>query len=333
MRCAGRPTGRKGLTGIPGPCNDAAVTDRPSGSAAGHAGSSGSGLAPIRVAAVQGDPVPGDLAGNVRLAARLCREAAGRGARLVVLPELFLSAYHPPTLYADPEAGVAADGAGRVADTRMDPLRAVATERGVVVVVGSPVRHPDGRRGCSALVVDGSGCAVGFDKQHLWGPDERALFTPGRDGATLVVDGWQFGLGVCYDGCFPEHARAAALAGAHGYLCPSGYVVGSAHRRDLYYAARALDNTMYVVFANSVGGTGDWRFNGGAAVYDPEGRPLARAGDEHEEIVVADLDPRALADTRDAHTMLIDRCTDLGGRRVVRAVAAAVGTAVERTIP
>src|SRR4030095_841530 len=106
------------------------------------------------------------------------------------------------------------------------------------------------RRTCAAVVVDRSGAAVAaYDKQHLWGPDEGALFTPGRAGATLVVDGWRLGLGVCYDGCFPEHGRAAAGDGAHGYLCPSGFLVGSAHRRDLYYAARALDNTMYVVFA------------------------------------------------------------------------------------
>ena len=126
---------------------------------------------------------------------------------------------------------------------------------------------------------------------------------------------WRLGLGVCYDGCFPEHARAAAGDGAHGYLCPSGYLAGSEHRRDLYYAARALDNTMYVVFANVVGGADPWRFNGGAAVYDPEGRPLARGADTGEDVLVATLDPDALAATRTAHTMLLDRPVDAGAAR------------------
>ncbi|MEE3917811.1 carbon-nitrogen hydrolase family protein [Micromonospora sp. BRA006-A] len=98
-------------------------------------------------------------------------------------------------------------------------------------------------------------------------------------GATLEVDTWRLGLGVCYDGCFPEHARAAARDGAHGYLCPSGYLAGSAHRRDLYYAARALDNTMYVVFANAVGGADPWRFNGGGGVRP--GGPAAGPGRRH----------------------------------------------------
>jgi len=136
----------------------------------------------------------------------------------------------------------------------------------------------------------------------------------------VTVDGWRFGLGICYDGCFPEHGRAAALDGADGYLVPSGYLDGSAHRRDVYYAARALDNTMYVVFANSVGGAAPYRFNGGAAIYEPEGRPLGRAPDSGEHVVVADLDRTELARVRLAHSMLADRRADLGGRRQMTAV-------------
>ncbi|PGH40792.1 carbon-nitrogen hydrolase family protein [Micromonospora sp. WMMA1996] len=268
---------------------------------------------PLTVAAVQAEPVPGDVAGNARTAARLVGRA---GARVVVLPELFLPAYHPPTLGADPAGtDVAADPDGRVDDPRLDPLRDAAREAGAAVVIGAAVRQPDRRRTISSLVVDPTGAVtVGYDKQQLWS-GERELFDAGRRGATLVVEQWRFGLGICYDGCFPEHGRAAAGDGAHGYLCPSGYLAGSAHRRDLYYAARALDNTMYVVFANAVGGADPWRFNGGAAVYDPEGRPLARGADTGEDVLVATLDPEALAATRAAHTMLLDRPADDGDPR------------------
>lgn len=272
---------------------------------------------PLTVAAVQAEPVPGGVAGNAATAARLVRQAADAGATVVVLPELFLPAYHPPTL-RDEAAGtdVAAYDGGRVDDPRLDPLRAAARDRSAVVVIGAAVRHPDGRRTCSSLMVDRSGAVVaGYDKQHLWGPDENELFTPGRRGTTLVVDGWRLGLGICYDGCFPEHGRAAAGDGAHAYLCPSGYLTGSEHRRDLYYAARALDNTMYVVFANAVGGTPPWRFNGGAAVYDPEGRPLGRAADDGEAVIIGRFDPAELAGARSAHTMLVDRLADQGGGR------------------
>ncbi|GAB3090787.1 carbon-nitrogen hydrolase family protein [Micromonospora schwarzwaldensis] len=271
-------------------------------------------MTPLTVAAVQAQPVPGDVAGNARAAARLVGRAAG--ARVVVLPELFLPAYHPPTLGADPDGtDVAADPDGRVDDARLDPLRAAARDGGNAVVIGAAVRHPDRRRTISSLVVDPTGTVTAaYDKQQLWS-GERELFDAGRRGATLVVDQWRFGLGICYDGCFPEHGRAAAGDGAHGYLCPSGYLAGSAHRRDLYYAARALDNTMFVVFANAVGGAAPWRFNGGAAVYDPEGRPLARGADTGEDVLVATLDPAVLAETRAAHTMLLDRLPDAGAAR------------------
>lgn len=272
--------------------------------------------APLTVAAVQADPVPGDVARNADSAARLVGRAVDAGARVVVLPELFLPAYHLPMLAADPAGtDVAAAGDGTVDDARLDPVRAAARDGAAVVLVGAAVRHPDGRRTLSALAVDPRGAArVAYDKQQLWG-DERELFVAGERGATLLVDDWRFGLGICYDGCFPEHGRAAAADGAHGYLCPSGYLAGSAHRRDLYYAARALDNTMFVVFANAVDGEPPWRFNGGAAVYDPEGRPLARGADTGEDVLVATLDPAVLAATRAAHTMLLDRPADPGAAR------------------
>ncbi|MFC0530704.1 carbon-nitrogen hydrolase family protein [Phytohabitans kaempferiae] len=276
-------------------------------------------MRPLTVAAVQAEATPGDVAGNVVRAARLARIAADRGATLVVLPELFLPAYDPPALRASPATtDVAADGGGLVADARLDPLRAAAAGCATAVVVGAAVRRPDGRRTCAALVVDRTGrVAAAYDKQHLCGPEEKELFIPGTRGATLDIDGWRLALGVCYDGCFPEHARAAAVAGAHGYLCPSAYVVGSAHRRDVYYAARALDNTMYVVFANPVGGVDPWVFNGGATVYDPEGRPVARGADEGEEVVLATLDVSEVARVRAAHEMLAEHRTDLSADRAL----------------
>jgi 5-aminopentanamidase len=273
----------------------------------------------LTVAAIQAQAAPGAVAGNAAHAARWARIAADQGATVVVLPELFLTGYDPPALRASPATtDVAADGGGWVADARLDPLRTAAAEREAALVVGAAVRRPDGRRTCAALVVDRAGrVAAAYDKQHLCGPDEKDLFVPGTRGATLDIDGWRLGIGVCYDGCFPEHARAAAVAGAHGYLCPSAYVVGSAHRRDVYYAARALDNTMYVVFANPVGGVGPWRFNGGAAVYDPEGRAIARGADEGEAVVVATLDAAEVERVRAAHAMLAEHRTDLGTDRAV----------------
>ena len=276
----------------------------------------------IRVAAVQAEAVPGEVAHNAMTVARLMREAADRGVRLVVFPELFLCAYHPPVLSAHPQrCDVPADEESVVADLRLEPIREAARDTGIVAVVGASVSRPDESRKCSALLAgpDGVIRAV-YDKQHLCGAHERALFSPGEQGCTIRLDTWSFGIGICYDGCFPEHARAAATAGAHGYLCPSGYVVGSHPRRDLYYPARALDNTFYVVFANSVGGVYPWQLSGGAAIYDPQGQTVDKGDDSAEHLVVADLDPEELTRVRKAHTMLAEVMAygpNLGSRRIV----------------
>ena len=270
----------------------------------------------LRVAAAQAASVPGDPRANVATAVSLARQAADRGARLVVLPELFLTGYAP-------EAWTPAHCL-TTQDPVLDPLRDVARELGVIVVAGAAVRRSGPGRAdqpdhppvhtLSVLVVGPDGSVEApYDKQHLFA-DEREFFTPGDHGATVVLDGWELGLGVCYDGCFPEHAASAAAAGATAYLCPSAYFVGSEHRRDLYYAARALDNGIYVVLSGLAGRCGPWEFSGGSAVYDPEGRPVDRVGADFPAIAYADLDPAEVSRVQQLNPIAEDRLDGLGVR-------------------
>jgi predicted amidohydrolase len=263
-------------------------------------------IRPLRVAAAQAESVPGDAAANAATAAALVEAAADRGARVVVLPELFLTGYDP--------AAWTPTNPLELEDPRLEPLREAAVDRGAVVVAGAAVRRSPDRFTLSLLVVDDTGAvSAPYDKQHMFA-DERAFFSPGDHGATLLVDGWALGLGVCYDGCFPEHARAAAADGAAAYLCPSAYYAGSEHRRDLYYAARALDNGIYVVFSGLTGRCGDYVFAGGSAVYDPEGRPVGRLGTEHPALVVADLDRAEVERVQQMNPIARDRLATLGPR-------------------
>jgi 5-aminopentanamidase len=261
----------------------------------------------LRVAAAQATSVAGDVVANVATACSLVHAAAGRGARVVVLPELFLTGYARAAW--DHDASLDLD------DDRLSPLADLTRDRSVVVVTSASVRRALDRSTLSAVVVDPSGeVTAPYDKQHLCG-EERDFFAPGDHGATLVVDGWELGLGICYDGCFPEHAASAAAGGAAAYLCPSAYYAGSEHRRDLYYAARALDNGIYVVFAGLAGRCGERDFSGGSAVYDPEGRALDRAGSDDPAVVVADLDPGEVARVQgEVNTVALDRLDGLGHR-------------------
>ena len=257
----------------------------------------------LRVAAAQGVAVAGDLVANVATAAALVRSAAEQGAEVVVLPEAFLTGY---------DLGVFAGPLPALVDLPLGPLVAAARETGLVVVASSALAS-GGVATLSSVVVQPDGAVdVPYDKQHLDGV-EKELFTTGDHGASITVDGVELGLSICYDGCFPEHAQAAARDGAAGYLSSAAYFPGGAHRHDLYYAARALENGMYVVFSGLTGRCGALEFIGGSAVYDPEGRPLARL-DTEEGLAVADIDVALVEQTRATHTMFSDHRASLGAR-------------------
>jgi predicted amidohydrolase len=250
---------------------------------------------PLRVASVQAAASPGEIERNVETATRLIDEAAAAGAGLIVFPELFLCGYHLTLLARDPgrcdvEAG----------DARLDPIGDACCAGSITAVMSGSVLTDDGRgRTISALVVDEQGgLAARYDKQYLW-RDEQPVFRPGTQACIVDVRGWRLGLGICYDATFPEHARAAALAGADGYLCPSAF-----REPTILHPARALENTMYVVFSNLLGEADGRRFCGRSAIYGPEGQVLADAGPSKEGLATADFDPAVLADVRESSPML-----------------------------
>ncbi|HEY0889931.1 MAG TPA: carbon-nitrogen hydrolase family protein [Nocardioides sp.] len=261
----------------------------------------------LRVAAVQAEAAPGEVEHNVAAAAGWIRAAADSGAELVVFPEAFTTGYSPAAF-----AGTlpSADDLGWLA-----PAQAAVEATGTVALLNTPLR--DGRSAALVQLVlrPGASPEPAYAKQHLYA-EERRWFTAGDHGTTLVVDGTRVGLSVCYDANFPEHAAAAAADGATAYLNSGAYFPGGAARRDLHYAARALDNGIYVVFAGLLGAPYD--FIGGAGVWDPEGRLVARAPEGVEGLTVADLDPARVAEVRASQRMWADRRADLGPRRELR---------------
>jgi predicted amidohydrolase len=248
---------------------------------------------------------------NVATAAERVREAAAKGARLVALPETFttswdLDVFDGPLPSLDDTAWLA-------------PVQAAVDETGAALVLNSPLAR-GGRRAITSLVIAPEEEPVAaYDKQHLY-PPERERFEAGDHGATIEIDDVRVALSVCYDANFPEHAAAAAADGAILYLNTGAYFPGGGHRRDLHYAARALDNSMYVAFAGLVGGP--FGLIGGSAVYDPLGRPIERLDDVTPGMVVATIDPAEVARVRDEQRMWADHRADLGPRRTLPIAAA-----------
>jgi len=264
----------------------------------------------LRVAAAQAQATSGDVEGNVASAARLTEQAARRGVRLLVLPEACVTGYDE-AVFAGPVPTPAA------LPEVLAPLTAAADADGVVVVGSTPLRRPDlPRPTMSSFVLDAGQVVLPYDKQHL-DDDESTFFDPGRCGGSIVVDGVELGLAICYDTSFPEHARAAADAGALGYLASAAFFPGSDRRRDLALASRAVDNGVYVVAACATGRTGPRTLIGGSTVIAPDGEVLALLGEE-EGLAVADLDTEVVAEVRRSRPLAADRRPDLGvARRTV----------------
>ncbi|MEV7523609.1 carbon-nitrogen hydrolase family protein [Streptomyces sp. NPDC091371] len=207
-------------------------------------------------------------------------EAARRGARVAVLPELHLCGYDLPTLTANPGAcEVPADAAGAVTDRRPAPLTEEAVRTGTLVLAGAAVRRADGALVNALLRIDPSGSvSLGYAKQHLWHADEARMFTAGTGRDEFVdIDGWCLGSAICYDMSFAAHAGAAALAGAHAYVCAS-------------------------------------------AVYAPYGSLVDKAGTDREEVLVGELDPNEITRTRAFLHMLAERVRTREDRTRCRSV-------------
>lgn len=260
-------------------------------------------MATLRVAAGQAVPVNGDLAANVATAAALTLEAGARGVRLLVLPEAFLTGYDWD---AFDQVRESARPRVEALDELLAPLGRAAQEASCTVLVSTPLLRGDRMR-LSTLVVRADGTVeAAYDKQHV-DRLETGWFTPGpHRPCVLDVEGVRVGLAICYDSRFPEHAAAAAAAGAEVYAVSTAYLEGSTRGREVSLPARALDNGMYVVAGAALGTCGDRPITGGSCVLDPEGHELAALGTE-PGLAVADVDLGWLADVRARQTMHADR--------------------------
>lgn len=246
--------------------------------------------------------VTDDKSRNLAVAEGLIRQASERGARLVVLPEMFL--------WRGPEEGItgAAEPLDGPSVTRLGQL---AREVGLTVVAGS-FYEADAQGGLpfnTTVVFGPEGHRLGvYRKIHLFDvaiPGKVAVRESDRmQGGDEVVcvdtPVGRVGLSVCYDLRFPELYRRLAREGASIACVPSAFThaTGAAHW-EVLLRARAIENQIYVIAPNQVGPTTDgppvW---GGSSIIGPWGEVLARAPDA-EALIVAEVAPRHQAEVRE----------------------------------
>jgi predicted amidohydrolase len=244
----------------------------------------------VRAGLAQWTPEP-DPGQNLATAVAALRELGRRGCQLAVLPELWLCGYRPATLAADAVAA-----AEPIDGPVQQQLAAAARDAGMVVCAGSFPELDGGQLFNTAVVYGPDGdLLLRHRKACLYGA-EPDVFRPGAAVTAGDLPGLgRTGLCICFDGDFPETARALRRAGAGLVLHPSAYEAGAQTWWDTIYPAQALCNGQWWISANLHGGTGAGRMLGGSRIIAPDGRVVAAAPRHRDlvrapELLVADLD-------------------------------------------
>lgn len=190
----------------------------------------------------------------------------------------------------------------------------ISRENGLGIVMGYPERSEDDRVFNAAAYVDPKRGLVGnYRKSHLFGDVDRDAFSSG-DGAPAVftVGSFKAALLICYDIEFPESARALALQGADLLIVPTALMEPYSFIPRTLVPTRAYENQMFLIYANRCGVERDFVYCGESAVIGPDGLDLARAS-AGEAMIVAELDPALLRQSRNLNTYLSDRRPELYG--------------------
>ena len=246
----------------------------------------------MRAAAVQLSSTP-DRDRNLEAADRLTREAAARGAELVVLPEKW------PVLGT---AEQTAAGAEPLDGPALTWARATARELGIDLVAGSLAEAvPGAARGANTAVhvgPDGEDRAI-YRKIHMFDVEvggrayrESEHEAPGDEPAlSATADGTGLGITICYDLRFPELYRLLATDGAKLLTVSAAFTETTTREHwEVLLRARAIEDQCFVIASNQIGEHAPGIRSGGRSmIVDPWGVVLATAPDA-ETVVLADLD-------------------------------------------
>jgi N-carbamoylputrescine amidase len=280
----------------------------------------------VRIGLVQSACSP-DREANISQALAGIAEAAGLGADVVCLQELFAGEY---PCQAEEHAKFAE--AEVVPGALTERVAAAAKTHGVVVVASVFERRTPGlfHNTCVIFDVDGSQAGL-YRKMHI--PDdphyyEKFYFTPGDTGFMSVpTSKLAVGPLVCWDQWYPEAARLTAMAGAQAIFYPTaiGWLDGEEDLRAAQYESwdtmlrsHAIANGVFVVAVNRCGHEGPLKFWGASVVYAPSGEQIVKLSHDAPATVVVDCDLERIEWSRTRWPFFRDRRIDAYGGLTLR---------------
>ncbi len=272
----------------------------------------------VSVAAIQLAVEGWDREANVAHAEQMVRDAAARGAQVILLPELF----ELPYFCTEQEGRYLLLAEPISENPTVARFRKVAAELGVVLPISVYERAGQARFNTVAMI-DADGSLMGsYRKTHI--PDgpgysEKYYFTPGDTGFQVWDTRFgRIGVGICWDQWFPECARAMALKGAQLILYPTA--IGSEPQdatldsRDHWQRTmqgHAAANLTPVIAANRIGtehvGAVVQTYYGSSFLTDQRGAKLVEAGRTEETILIQQYDLAAHEGVRASWGLFRDR--------------------------
>lgn len=240
-----------------------------------------------KIAAVQMDCRLAAKEQNLAAIQAKLREAAGKGARLVIFPECILTGY---CFTSKDEAWPHAEP---IPGPSTEILRQDCRELGIWTAVGMLEARPaDGALFNACALVGPDGVAATYRKIHLPFLGVDRFTTPGdQPFAVHDLGGLRLGVTICYDGSFPESARCLTLLGADLVILPTNWPTGARSTVNIAVPARALENHIYYAAVNRVGTERGFEFIGLSRILDVNGNFLAKCDDDPPCILYADIDP------------------------------------------
>lgn len=264
----------------------------------------------MRIMLCQCESLGGDVEVNVERLTGFIAAAAAGDVDLVIAPEMFLSGYN---------IGPAA--AARLAEPVDGPthrrISAIAAEHRVAVIYGFPELSGDdsdiGESVYNAVrFVDRDGATLTVHrKTHLFGALDREMVAESHERGTVVdFEGWRIGLAICYEVEFAELVRGLAVDGADLVCVPTANMAEFSVVQTVLLPARALENQVFVAYANYCGDDDGLLYGGLSTVTGPGGDVVVRAG-TGPETVIAEIDRDELDKSRETFPYLLDRRPEL----------------------
>ena len=235
---------------------------------------------PFTLAGLSLMPEPWNKEANLAKLERYARQAAGKGAQVVITPEGFLEGYvgnekHSPGLTRERylPAGETIDG------PVMSRIRGLARELKIYLAVGFAERDREKMYNSVVIFSPEGALASHYSKSHT--ADDEPFNTKGTEFPVVSTPFGRWGTLICFDRQLPETVRILAIKGAQFVLIPSWG--GYGEMNDIMMRVRAYENGVWLAFVHPKR----------CLIIDPRGNIVASNSGEHDQIVTARIDPAA----------------------------------------